>query len=169
MKPGPILAIVAGALVNAGVVFVVGYALVIGSMSARLPWKPVSEPFDLRPVLEVRSAPCAAGWVVGQDGDACYQLDQATQVTAQEATATSGSTGQWVIRVTLDEASGTTFTRLTEKVHQLPEPRNQLAIVVDGKVISAPTVLEPIPGRALEITGGFDKKSAEDLARRLGG
>ncbi|MFI6538402.1 SecDF P1 head subdomain-containing protein [Nonomuraea sp. NPDC050547] len=169
MKPGPILAIVAGALVNVGVVLVVVYAMVIGAASSRLPWKPVSESFALRPVLDMRTAPCAAGWIAGQDNASCYQLDQATEVTAEKATANFGPSGQWVIQVTLNEADGREFTALTEKVHQLPQPRNQLAIVIGGKVISAPTVLEPIPGRVLEITGGFDKKTAEELAARLGG
>ncbi|MFI9554044.1 SecDF P1 head subdomain-containing protein [Nonomuraea endophytica] len=170
MKPGPILAIVAGVLVNIGVVLVVVYAMVIGTASSRLPWKSVNESFALRPVLDVRDAPCAAGWIAGQDNAACYQLDQATNITAEKATASFGaSSGQWVIQVTLNEADGREFTALTEKVHQLPQPRNQLAIVIGGKVISAPAVLEPIPGRTLEITGGFDRKTAEELAARLGG
>ncbi|MFI6503073.1 SecDF P1 head subdomain-containing protein [Nonomuraea typhae] len=169
MKAGPILAVVAGVLVNAGVVLVVGYALVVGSMSATLPWKPVKEPFALRPVLDTRAAPCAAGWIASQDGDACYQLDQATQVTAEKAAAAAGPSGEWVVEITLNEADGRRFTELTERVHRLPEPRNQLAIVVGGEVISAPAVLEPIPGRTLQISGGFGQTAAAELARRLGG
>ncbi|WP_157254154.1 SecDF P1 head subdomain-containing protein [Nonomuraea typhae] len=169
MKAGPILAVVAGVLVNAVVVLAVGYATVIGGMTSRLPWKSVTEPFALRPVLDTRPAPCAAGWIVSQDGDACYQLGQATQVTAEKATAGFGPSGEWIVEITLNEADGRRFTELTERVHRLPEPRNQLAIVVGGKVISAPAVLEPIPGRTLQISGGFGKTAAEELARRLGG
>ena len=43
----------------------------------------------------------------------------------------------------------------------------QLAIVVDDRVISAPTVQDPITGGAGEITGGFTERRAKDLATQL--
>ncbi|MEN6349049.1 MAG: protein translocase subunit SecD [Syntrophomonas sp.] len=39
-----------------------------------------------------------------------------------------------------------------------------LAIVIDGKVISAPTVKEPIPDGSASISGNFTAKEAENLA-----
>ncbi len=43
----------------------------------------------------------------------------------------------------------------------------RLAIILDGKIISAPSVREPIIGGSGQITGGFDFQSATDLALLL--
>ena len=43
----------------------------------------------------------------------------------------------------------------------------RLAIVLDGKIISAPSIREPIIGGSGQITGGFDFQSATDLALLL--
>ncbi|MFM8356999.1 MAG: protein translocase subunit SecD, partial [Verrucomicrobiota bacterium] len=44
---------------------------------------------------------------------------------------------------------------------------NRLAIVLDGEVISAPTINSEIPGGSGQITGDFDMKEALDLASAL--
>jgi SecD/SecF fusion protein len=40
----------------------------------------------------------------------------------------------------------------------------RLAIIVDGKVMSAPVIREPILGGRGQISGGFTRESAQDLA-----
>jgi preprotein translocase subunit SecD len=44
---------------------------------------------------------------------------------------------------------------------------NSIAIVVDGKLLSAPTINEPILGGAVQISGSFTQESAEQLAIAL--
>ncbi len=44
----------------------------------------------------------------------------------------------------------------------------RLAIVVDGVVLSAPVIREPIRGGRLQIDGGFQRAEAEALAARIG-
>ncbi|MGZ7011282.1 MAG: protein translocase subunit SecD, partial [Ilumatobacteraceae bacterium] len=46
-------------------------------------------------------------------------------------------------------------------------PTRQLAIVLDGEVISAPTVQQPTFTGSVEITGSFSEKEARNLARVL--
>jgi preprotein translocase subunit SecD len=55
------------------------------------------------------------------------------------------------------------FTALTQVAVSATPPTNQVAIVLDGIVYSAPTINSVINGDA-QITGGFTQKQAQDLA-----
>ena len=58
------------------------------------------------------------------------------------------------------DASGTRrFAKLTTE-----HVGERFAIVLDGKVLSAPTIREPIPGGRGQISGGFTLQGAKDLA-----
>jgi preprotein translocase subunit SecD len=46
---------------------------------------------------------------------------------------------------------------------------DQIAIVVDGLVVSAPTVAGPITAGAVVVAGGLSESEAERLASSLGG
>ncbi len=64
-----------------------------------------------------------------------------------------------VVTTVFDSAGARRFARLTtEHVNE------RFAIVLDGKVLSAPTIREPIPGGRGQISGGFDLQGAKDLA-----
>jgi preprotein translocase subunit SecD len=52
-------------------------------------------------------------------------------------------------------------------VTSLPEPTNQVAIVLDGIVQSSPRINEAIPSGTAEITGSFTQVEAQDLANVL--
>jgi preprotein translocase subunit SecD len=45
----------------------------------------------------------------------------------------------------------------------------QLALIIDGQVVSAPVVEEPIWHGSVAITGGYDEEEAKALAAELGG
>ena len=49
----------------------------------------------------------------------------------------------------------------------LPSPQNQVAIVLDGLVVSAPSINEAIPSGSAQITGNFSQVEAQDLANVL--
>jgi SecD/SecF fusion protein len=71
----------------------------------------------------------------------------------------------WIVHLLFDSEGGRTFGNLTTEVFN---DRSQLAIVLDGKVISAPGVREgPILGGRCEISGGFDERGARNLASAL--
>jgi preprotein translocase subunit SecD len=48
-------------------------------------------------------------------------------------------------------------------------PQNQLAIVVRGRVVTAPVVTSPITGGKVEINADFTKQDAEKLAADITG
>lgn len=64
-----------------------------------------------------------------------------------------------VVSTVFDAVGARKFAKLTtEHVNE------RFAIVLDGKVLSAPTIREPIPGGRGQISGGFTLQSAKDLA-----
>jgi preprotein translocase subunit SecD len=115
------------------------------------------------------SASGGAG-VPSLDGTTCYQLVSGLTITDFEKVdvVTSG-TGSWAIRLYLLPPDAVGFERLTTRVYQESPPRNQLAIVVDGKVISSPAVQGPILGGKVQIEGDFTKDAAKHLADKLQG
>jgi len=105
-----------------------------------------------------------------QDGTARYILDKAVVKGTEVAGATAGvdqTTGEWVVSVDFKSEGATQFSRITGQITSLPAPRNQLAMVLDGVVISAPTIQEAIPGGKARISGSFTQESATRLADQL--
>ncbi|WP_188187843.1 SecDF P1 head subdomain-containing protein [Nonomuraea sp. SYSU D8015] len=165
-----VVAVVAGSVVLS-LLFVAAVAVVAVKTGERE--EPVTDPvpFSLQPVLEESSPPCASGTLTATDGTACYRLAEGLTVRRvgdAQAGIRTGDT-EWTVQVRLEKADADAFHRLTAGLHQQPPPRNRLAIVVEGKVLTAPTLTQPIPGDELEITGNFTQEAATDLARRLQG
>ena len=64
-----------------------------------------------------------------------------------------------VVTTAFDSTGARKFAKLTtEHVNE------RFAIVLDGRVLSAPTIREPIPGGRGQISGGFTLQGAKDLA-----
>ncbi|MBF0560412.1 MAG: protein translocase subunit SecD [Alphaproteobacteria bacterium] len=70
--------------------------------------------------------------------------------------------GQPVVSFRFDTLGGKKFARLTQE-----NTGKLMAIVLDGKVISAPVIREPILGGSGVISGSFTVQSAQDLALLL--
>jgi preprotein translocase subunit SecD len=68
-------------------------------------------------------------------------------------------TGEWVVNFTFDTVGARQFGDVTRQNVGRP-----LAIVLDGRVISAPVIREPILGGRGQISGSFTAASATDLA-----
>jgi preprotein translocase subunit SecD len=108
-------------------------------------------------------------WFLGQDGSK-YHLgpveitgDAIRKATAQYATPTSGSTDVgWRIQFEATSAGKDTIAEVTTRLQG-----KQLAIILDGSVISAPVVQNPITDGIGVITGSFTKERAQDLATVL--
>ncbi|MEV6286183.1 hypothetical protein [Kribbella sp. NPDC051770] len=79
------------------------------------------------------------------------------------------SNGSWVVTLQLDEAGKKLFGDLTADLATKSPPANQIAIVVDGQVISAPSVASAIPGGEIEISGQFTQDDARKLADSMAG
>lgn len=71
-------------------------------------------------------------------------------------------------KVTMDFTSGGSkkFAAITGKLAQNQPPQNQFAIVLDGQVVSDPSVAQSLSGSA-EISGSFTQTEAQDLANML--
>ncbi|MFF3408096.1 protein translocase subunit SecD [Streptomyces sp. NPDC002742] len=71
-------------------------------------------------------------------------------------------------KVTMDFTSGGSkkFADITGKLAQNQRPQNQFAVVLDGDVVSDPSVGQKLSGSA-EISGSFTQTEAQDLANML--
>ena len=76
--------------------------------------------------------------------------------------STDPQSGQWVVNFTLNALGAREFADVTAANVGKP-----FAIVLDGKVIEAPNIREPITGGSGQISGGFTPQSATDLALLL--
>ncbi|NMW31035.1 protein translocase subunit SecD [Altererythrobacter sp. RZ02] len=67
-----------------------------------------------------------------------------------------------VVSIQFDQQGGAKFAQLTEQNVNKP-----FAIILDGKVLSAPNINEPIRGGSAQISGSFTTESANQLAISL--
>ncbi|GAA4575435.1 protein translocase subunit SecD [Planotetraspora kaengkrachanensis] len=104
------------------------------------------------------------------DGSARYILDKAavqgTEVSGAQA-GTDSTTGEWIVNITFKSKGASQFADITRRITTLTPPRNQLANVLDGVVIVAPTIEEAIPGGSARISGNFTQVSSTALADQL--
>ena len=71
-------------------------------------------------------------------------------------------TNESIVSITFDQEGGAKFAKLTTENVGKP-----FAIILDGKVISAPNINEPILGGTAQISGSFNASSANQLAISL--
>jgi preprotein translocase subunit SecD len=93
---------------------------------------------------------------------------QGTDVTgAQAVLPTQGGVGGWIVELSFNDAGTKAFADVTRRVTSLTPPQNQVAIVLDGVVTSAPQINEPITAGRAQIEGNFNQTEATDLANVL--
>ncbi|MDX2920649.1 MULTISPECIES: protein translocase subunit SecD [Streptomyces] len=74
--------------------------------------------------------------------------------------------GEWIVSMEFTSAGAKKFQTITGRLSQQQPPMNQFAIVLDGEVVSAPSVRTALSKNA-QISGSFDQQSAEDLGNIL--
>ncbi|MBT2527316.1 protein translocase subunit SecD [Streptomyces sp. ISL-99] len=74
--------------------------------------------------------------------------------------------GGWKVNMEFTSAGSKKFQKITSQLSQQQPPQNQFAIVLDGEVVSAPSVNTTLSANA-EISGSFTQESAQDLANIL--
>ncbi|MBC6457726.1 SecDF P1 head subdomain-containing protein [Actinomadura sp. HBU206391] len=167
-------ALIVGIAAGVFVVVVLIVVAVIIVISRSGPDEPnrLRSPLGIQPVTEVTPGACTDGsGVPDVDGTQCYRLAPGMTVTRLEkleaALAKNGA--GWQVLIELGPADSGAFGSLTRQVATEQPPRNQLALVVDGKVLSAPSVQEPITGGEIQITTGSSgtRQDAERLVSRL--
>jgi preprotein translocase subunit SecD len=71
-------------------------------------------------------------------------------------------TNENIVDISFDQAGGAKFAKLTQQNVGKP-----FAIILDGQVLSAPNINEPILGGRAQISGGFTAETAKELAISL--
>ncbi len=90
---------------------------------------------------------------------AVYSRIEISGESLTDSQADFGQHNDAVVTTVFDATGARRFARLTTE-----HVGERFAIVLDGKVLSAPTIREPIPGGRGQISGGFTLQSAKDLA-----
>ncbi|GAB2905909.1 protein translocase subunit SecD [Streptomyces mayteni] len=105
------------------------------------------------------------------DQDAKYALGPVavpgTDVTDASAVYDTQRGQGWIVQMEFSNSGAGKFADVTADLATQVQPMNQFAIVLDGEVVSAPSVSERLGGGRAEISGSFSQESAEDLANIL--
>ncbi|MFD5401578.1 SecDF P1 head subdomain-containing protein [Streptomyces griseorubiginosus] len=136
---------------------------------------------SLLPVTSSTEGPCTqgdGGYTVHPtptDRARCVHTDSAKGMrdirVASAKAEKSGVDGSWQVEAKFAPADRTRFATLTGSLASAPQPRNQFAIVIDGRLWGAPTVAHSITVGRFVVSGYYvgDLTSAvaHDLAQRL--
>jgi hypothetical protein len=145
-------------------------SIVAGCSAANRDGGSPAPPLQLRLVTSSSEGPCSAPPLTSEGpGSACdragtttYELGESLGVvTPTSVTRDSQGTGQTVV-AEFDKADASKFGDVTGKAVE-----KQLAILLDGKVLSAPVVKEPLTGGNVSFAFGTAAE-AEQVAAQLG-
>ena len=176
----------AGAAAIVAALLLLPLAAVGGPAHGQLPSGPASQPgpaapislrspIQFRQVAAISNASCPAGsrGLPGRLPDsaapACFYLTGTgmTVTAVQSARVTQSGDGGYVLEIGFTPAQTGPFAALTRKLSGLPSPRDQLAVIIDGRVIDDPAVQGPITGGTAEIAGFATRAQAESLLASL--
>ncbi len=95
------------------------------------------------------------------------RLPEMTGESIDVAFATTDEFGRFKINLRFTDEGAERFAEVTGTIAQESQQGGLLAIVLDGKLYSAPRVSQRINGGSAEITGSFTQREAIDLANVL--
>ncbi|MFV0132053.1 protein kinase domain-containing protein [Streptomyces sp. HMX87] len=105
---------------------------------------------------------------------ACFRIstragDRMTVRQLREARAElDEQSAGWMIQTRFRDGDAERFAALSERAAQRRSPKNQIAVVLGDRLVSAPAVAEAITGGQVQIAGNFTQDEAQSLARELG-
>jgi preprotein translocase subunit SecD len=141
--------------------------------------KPASQPagpvavkrhtIEMRPVLNSGTTPCQSPTATPgpKRSSLCFRLDQDVMATGDfgRATTTYDRTQKsWALVVTVNPESADHWQQVVQQY-----TNQQLAILVDGKVVSAPVLNPGITGTTLQISSDFTETEAKQIAASFPG
>ena len=91
----------------------------------------------------------------------------ADATNSQVTTQSGATTGEWAVNMVFDATGTKEFAAVTTRLSGLEGVQNQFAIVLDGRVISAPRTLAVITDGKPQITGSFTQATSKSLADQL--
>jgi preprotein translocase subunit SecD len=123
------------------------------------------------PVKDSKTRPLVTCDDEGQKYLLSAPMIEGTQLKSASPAAPDQQSVQWRVNLTFNSDARKIFADVSKAIanatNPLTQQPKQFAIVLDGKVISAPTVNEPILNGSAEITGSFTQSSAQALANSL--
>jgi len=136
-------------------------------------------------VRDVVPGPCGSGTApataaspsapeyTAADGSGCVRVsaDGGFAVRQLEQVRVRDETDQgngWTVAVTFATQDAARFTDLSGRLSALPEPRNQLAIVLGARMLSNPTVMQRLTGGTAVIATRLTQAEAKAVAGELG-
>lgn len=93
--------------------------------------------------------------------------DIADASSGQVMTSQGASTGQWAVNIVFNAEGTQAFADVTTRLVALTDAQKQFGIVLDGRVISAPTTQAAITDGKPQISGNFTQESSKSLADQL--
>ncbi|ALV30755.1 hypothetical protein AS200_00560 [Streptomyces sp. CdTB01] len=90
-----------------------------------------------------------------------------SEVASAKANYNTTTAAGWTVVLDFTSAGAKKFSDATGQLAQNQMPQNEFAVVVDGGVVSAPSVSQQLTGGTAEISGSFTEKEARDLAAEL--
>lgn len=112
-------------------------------------------------------------YLVTCDKDNAYKyalapaLLSGTDVESATAGLPQQGAGGWQVDLTLTTGGASKFADATKSLSAQESPNDQFAIILDGIVMSAPQVNEPILGGSATISGSFTAEEAKALSQVL--
>ncbi|MCI3275901.1 protein translocase subunit SecD [Streptomyces cylindrosporus] len=90
-----------------------------------------------------------------------------TDVKKAQAVFNTTTAAGWTVTMDFTSKGTKKFGTITGQLAQNQSPQNQFAIVLDGDVVSDPSVSEALTGGSAEISGSFTQEEAQSLANML--
>jgi len=121
----------------------------------------------LAPINLARVVPAAATGTTelpDSEGQTLHVEEPFLTITHLEAASVVQQQTTWGLNITLTEEDGAVFSRWTEE-----HTGEQAAMIVDGEIVSAPMIHEPIPGREISISGQYSRSEAQALLHQITG
>lgn len=149
------------------------FALLIaaGAVILLIASRPPSDPkvkgtLQLRKVLTRTDGACTGNTspdtVASEKSDACYTLGEGMTITRVKSVDMRVESGNgWSVELDLRPEDTGRLSTLTGQLAREQSPRNALAMVSNGRVISAPEVQAPITSGKLVLSGNFSRAEAE--------
>ncbi|WP_308401259.1 protein kinase [Streptomyces sp. AC512_CC834] len=108
------------------------------------------------------------------DVDACYRIStrgadrMSVRQLREVTTEFDERAGGWLILMTFKDDDAERFTDLTMRAAQRASPKNQVAVVLGDRLLTAPAITAAITGGQVQIVGDFTEAEAKALAGELG-
>jgi preprotein translocase subunit SecD len=90
-----------------------------------------------------------------------------SQISSASAVLDQTGGGGWMVLLNFNGDGTRAFAAVTSRVVSQSAPQNQVAIVLDGLVVSAPRIISAITAGNAQITGNFTQTDSSDLANVL--